>query len=76
MEAFYNIYNKQTKEDPHRKPRGTILILDRKFDMISPLVHNYQYQSAVYDYLDVSIEESNVENVINIEEVLSKQELE
>eukprot|EP00347_Sterkiella_histriomuscorum_P013160 403365781 len=36
-----------------RQPRGTLLILDRTFDLISPLVHDYHYQSVIYDYLKV-----------------------
>ncbi len=38
---------------PFTEPRGTLLIVDRTFDMVSPLIHDYHYQSMVYDYLDI-----------------------
>lgn len=36
-----------------REPRGTLLILDRTFDLVSPLVHDYYYQSVLFDFLKV-----------------------
>jgi syntaxin-binding protein 1 len=39
------------------RERGTILILDRSFDLTSPLMHEYSYQALVYDLLPV---ENNV----------------
>ena len=39
-----------------REPRGTILILDRGFDLIAPVIHDYYYESAVYEYKDVGDE--------------------
>jgi len=35
------------------EPRSTILILDRSFDMITPFIHDYNYQSIVFDYLEL-----------------------
>jgi syntaxin-binding protein 1 len=39
-----------------REPRGTLLILDRNFDLISPVVHDYCYQSLVYEFFKVGEE--------------------
>jgi hypothetical protein len=36
-----------------RQPRGTLLILDRGFDLISPVIHDFFYQSLVYEFKDV-----------------------
>ena len=44
-----NFYEK-TKNIKIREPRGTILILDRGFDPIAPVVHDYFYESIVYDF--------------------------
>ena len=35
-----------------REPRGTLLILDRSFDLVAPIVHDYYYQCNVADYKD------------------------
>ena len=48
---------------PFREPRGTLVILDRTFDMITPLIHDYQYQSTVFDYLPIP-ENGSLDNVI------------
>ena len=39
-----------------KEPRGTMLILDRGFDMIAPVVHDYYYQSLVYEFKEVGEE--------------------
>jgi len=33
-----------------------LLILDRTFDLLSPLLHDYFYESAVYDFFEVGEE--------------------
>lgn len=33
-----------------------MLILDRGFDLISPVIHDYFYQSLVYEFKDVGDE--------------------
>lgn len=43
----------------HEHERGQILILDRSFDCLSPLMHEYTYQAMANDLLDV------VDGVIN-----------
>ena len=32
-----------------KEPRGSILVLDRSFDIISPVAHDFFYQSNVHD---------------------------
>ena len=58
---------KQDDEAPmqlaYRQPRGTLVILDRTFDLITPLIHDYQYQSTVFDYLPVP-ESGSLDEVI------------
>lgn len=42
-------------EDKHNeRERAQILILDRSFDPLSPLMHEYTYQAMINDLLDVS----------------------
>ena len=41
--------NKKTKV---REPRGYLLILDRSFDLIAPIAHDYYYQTNVSEYKD------------------------
>lgn len=45
-----------------REPRGTILILDRGFDLISPAIHDYFYESIVYEFKDIGEEGETVIN--------------
>jgi syntaxin-binding protein 1 len=42
LEIFYEF----NKTNP-REPRGTMIILDRTFDLFSPIMHDYAYESAV-----------------------------
>lgn len=35
-----------------REPRGKLIIADRSFDLISPVAHDYYYQSIVYDTIN------------------------
>lgn len=51
LEYLYNYSS--NSQVPFREERATLLILDRTFDMISPLVHDYNYQSVAYDFLDI-----------------------
>ena len=34
--------------------RGVLLILDRQIDATTPLLHDYSYESIVYDFFEVS----------------------
>ena len=33
------------------QPRGTLIILDRRYDLVTPLLHAFSYQNLVYDLL-------------------------
>lgn len=37
-----------------RDPRGTLIILDRSYDLSTPLMHEYCYESIIFDVLSVS----------------------
>jgi syntaxin-binding protein 1 len=42
-------------DDRHtERERAQILILDRSFDALSPLIHEFSYQACAYDLLDVN----------------------
>ena len=45
------MYLTQDLKEEKRPRNGTLLILDRKMDMISPLIHDLHYQSLVADLL-------------------------
>jgi len=48
LTEFYKDYKKSKIRDP----RGNLLILDRSFDLIAPVVHDYYYQTNVSEYKD------------------------
>lgn len=50
----------------HERERAQILILDRSFDCLSPLMHEYTYQAMANDLLDVN------EGVINYKTTTNK----
>jgi syntaxin-binding protein 1 len=42
-------------DDKHNeRERGQILICDRSFDPLTPLIHEFSYQALVYDLLDIT----------------------
>lgn len=54
-ENLRNFYEK-SRNIKIKEPRGTMLILDRGFDLISPVIHDYYYQSLVYEFSNVKDE--------------------
>ena len=52
LSAFYQ----QQAQVKVRKPNGTILLLDRTFDLLSPAIHDYSYQSMVHEFFPVGDE--------------------
>ena len=49
LKTFY----KRSKKVRPREPRATFLIVDRSFDIVAPVIHDYYYQNIVYDVLSV-----------------------
>lgn len=47
----------------YREPRATLVILDRTFDLITPMMHDYSYESTIFDYLPIP-ENGSLDNVI------------
>ena len=48
FEEFYQGAN----QSRIRQPRGSLIILDRTFDLISPVVHDFFYQTNLVDIKD------------------------
>ena len=46
---FYRRLRETEKKDKFMNPRARLIILDRSFDLISPVQHDFAYQSLVYD---------------------------
>jgi hypothetical protein len=42
--------------DKPRDPRGSMIILDRGFDLIAPVTHDFFYESNTYEFRDVNDE--------------------
>lgn len=59
----------------HDRERGQILILDRSFDVLSPLMHEYTYQAMVHDLLQVSDGVISYKTTTNKNETIEKQAL-
>jgi len=53
----------KTNSPPH-EPKGTVIILDRTYDLSSPLMHDYCYESIIYDVLAV-----NKDGAINLDKM-------
>jgi len=47
------MFYKRSRKVRPREPRATMLIVDRSFDLVSPVIHDYYYQNIVYDTRDV-----------------------
>ena len=58
LNDFLNrFYTTQAREKIKlREPRGTLLICDRSFDLLSPVLHDYYYQQLVYEFKEVGDE--------------------
>ena len=65
LEYLYNYSSDAQKGEQveFREPRGTLVVMDRTFDMLTPLTHTYEYQTCVFDYLDVP-EDGSLDSVI------------
>lgn len=50
LQQFYE--DKDFKKGQIRNPKGKLLILDRSFDLIAPIQHDYYYQSNVAEFRD------------------------
>lgn len=62
-------------DDHHDRERGQILVLDRTFDPLSPLMHEYTYQAMVYDLLPVTEGVISYTTTTNKESALKKEAL-
>mmetsp|Transcript_22920 Transcript_22920/g.22225 ORF Transcript_22920/g.22225 Transcript_22920/m.22225 type:complete len:93 (-) Transcript_22920:363-641(-) len=63
LEYLYNYSSLSQERVDFREQRAGLVILDRTFDMVSPLVHDYTYQSALFDYLEVP-EDGSLEAIL------------
>ena len=53
-EYLTRFYTTQAKEKIRiREPRGTMIICDRSFDLLSPVLHDFYYQQLVYEFKEV-----------------------
>jgi len=50
-EQFEDFYSGQN-QGRIKEPRGSLLIVDRSFDLISPVVHDFFYQTNLSDIKD------------------------
>lgn len=59
----------------HDRERGQLLVLDRSFDPLSPLMHEYTYQAMVHDLLPVNENVIKYKSQTNRGAVLEKEAL-
>ena len=52
--SIYALSSPQLINTKWRDPKGVLLILDRSFDMVSPLMHGYSYQTLVADLVGIN----------------------
>ena len=57
------------------KSKSTLLILDRKFDIVSPILHEFTFQAMVYDLLDIknnvyTYEDTNSEGLTSKKQII------
>ena len=55
--------------------RPTLLLLERSFDVVSPLLHEYTYQAMVHDLLPVHDDRYTYRYVGNNSQTISKEVL-
>ena len=61
--------------DSQRRQRPTLLLLERSFDVVSPLLHEYTYQAMVHDLLPVHDDRYTYRYVGNNSQTISKEVL-
>ena len=71
LEYLFNYSTQSNKEVQCREPRGTLVIMDRTFDLVTPLIHDYSYEATVFDYLEIP-EDGSLDKVIPPEKVRDK----
>ena len=73
MKEFY-----KDRSYPYNEKRGILLILDRTFDITTPLLHDYNYETMVYDLFEVKDQVISIpdnKNVFHKYELDEKDEL-
>lgn len=50
--GHFDDFQKKSPGHNFKEPRANLLILDRSFDMTSPLLHDYAYESLVYETVE------------------------
>ena len=52
--GVFDFFKKDTSGVKFKDPRGVLLIVDRSFDLVSPLMHDYSYQTLVADLIGIN----------------------
>lgn len=52
LSNYFNEFQTKSPGFKFREPRSKLLILDRSFDMASPLLHDYSYECLVYETVE------------------------
>ncbi|CAI2361502.1 unnamed protein product [Moneuplotes crassus] len=60
VNAHFQDFNKKSPDHNFSQQRGTLLILDRSFDMTAPLLHDYAYECLVYESVSSAEEADRV----------------
>jgi len=48
-DEFYERLKENESNEKCRNPRARLIIVDRSFDLIAPIQHDFAYQSLIYD---------------------------
>eukprot|EP00344_Euplotes_crassus_P010731 CAMPEP_0197000166 /NCGR_PEP_ID=MMETSP1380-20130617/5172_1 /TAXON_ID=5936 /ORGANISM="Euplotes crassus, Strain CT5" /LENGTH=495 /DNA_ID=CAMNT_0042417361 /DNA_START=399 /DNA_END=1886 /DNA_ORIENTATION=- len=70
-DEFYERLKESERGDKSRNPRAKLIIVDRSFDLIAPIQHDFSYQTLVYDTNESEGEKKVLDVTSDVDEDIS-----